>query len=163
MTIITTTITNDYCVKAIEWLMDKLVPDRIYFSDDTVPVISEYQSRVHMYKSNIWLIYDIGGRSYFDIAHLIANLTENVNAYHNLKYSLDLDMIPTMIIITKNLTGEIIRRELINCSTMARIVMSSDSIFGRNFVEECCFTLMFLYLFLWICLVTIMIISFCFN
>lgn len=149
-------ITDQLIIDNIENILDNNSPDFIIETSNiiasNIPItniitdlINSTQKYVHIICGNIYVYYVINNCIYVDLCHILSSMLFSQEEYINLlqKYSPDINLFQWIL---KN-NGTYIRRQLINMSTLNKIMIQCNNNFTLNYKIGCLYyVIMILYL-----------------
>ncbi|XWV25992.1 hypothetical protein QJ857_gp1088 [Tupanvirus soda lake] len=139
------TYNDDLITSLVEMTMDQYLPHVIHNDNNTVianlnndNIIWELQRpfkrQVHMFLNNIYLLYVVDNKYYYDINHIITNLittqSEHQEIYRNFSEYID------KCVYTISPNGRITRRNLVDFITVGKMAINHSCDFSKYFLFE---------------------------
>ncbi|AGC02101.1 hypothetical protein H012_gp355 [Acanthamoeba polyphaga moumouvirus] len=135
-------INNDSLVSCIESIQDYYLPNIVIEKSNTLisllnpsniiyDLSQSMNKKVIIFCGNTYICYIINDVIYLDLCHVLCNMNLNeCDFFLNLReFSPEIEIFRWMIINNKS----IIRRQLINFSTVSKIMLKFDNIYARNY------------------------------
>nr|QZX42976.1 hypothetical protein [Mimivirus sp.] len=148
-------ITDQLIVNNIENILDSYSPDFIINTSNVIAsyipianivadLINPIQKYIHIICGNTYVYYIIDNCIYVDLCHILSSMISSQEYVDLLqKYSPDINLFQWTL---KN-NGTYIRRQLINMSTLNKIMIQCDNNFSLNYKIGCLYyVIMILYL-----------------
>ncbi|AZL89205.1 hypothetical protein QKC54_gp0631 [Megavirus baoshan] len=149
-------ITDQSIVNNIENLLDSYSPDFIINTSNVIAsnismtnivadLLYPIKKYIHIVCGNTYIYYIIDNCIYVDLCHILSSVISSQEYIDLLqKYSPDINLFQWVL---KN-NGTYIRRQLINMSTLNKIMMQNNNIFSLNYKIGCLYY-MIVILYLW--------------
>lgn len=143
-------------VNVIETRLDATVPRFILNKyilsekDNIIKIMTDlftYIDKIsYSFDSNVYLFYKINGKLYLDLNHVISWLIDFPNKTEYLKFYNEYSKNILLSIWTMNSSGLIIKRNLIDTTTMNQMILSRKNNFSITYQKECLFFCIFILL-----------------
>ncbi|QGR54094.1 hypothetical protein [Moumouvirus maliensis] len=135
-------INNDSLISCIESLQDCYLPDKIIINSNTIASLispnniiydlsEPINKKVIILYGNTYICYIYNNIIYLDLCHVLCNMNLNENDFNRCwrEFSPEIEIFKWMIINNKS----IIQRQLINFSTVTKIMSKFDNVYSRNY------------------------------
>ena len=143
--IILTNDKNPDQILEIESALDSMVPSFLYTNNLSAQKNPKLSKSAKLFGGNKYLFYLVDDKIYVDIHHIISNLTND--SLTNQKIFRDFsEEISFPIWCPKQ--NKLVRRELIDYSTMTKMILSHQCDFSDTFRLECVCSMYIIYIFM---------------